>query len=76
MLTCTLQFVIHECFREKILRLAHDTLMSGHSGIKKTVHRVLNKLLCPGVCGDVSRFCKYCDICQRLFRKVVSLKSL
>ena len=39
----TLQFVIPESFREKVLRLAHETLMSGHLGIKKTMDRVLTE---------------------------------
>ena len=26
-------------------------------------------LFWPGVCGDVARFCKFCDICQRTIRK-------
>ena len=30
----TLQLVIPESFREKVLRLAHEPLMSGHLGIK------------------------------------------
>ena len=30
----TLQLVIPESFHEKVLRLAHETLMSGHLGIK------------------------------------------
>ena len=58
----TLQLVIPESFREKVLRLAHETLMSGHLGIKKTMDRVLTEFFWPGVCGDVSRFCKSCDI--------------
>ena len=37
----TLQLVISESFREKVLRLAHETLMSGHLCIKKTMDRVL-----------------------------------
>ena len=43
--------------------------MSGHLGIKKTMDRVLTEFLWPGVCGDVSRFCKSCDICQRTIQK-------
>ena len=39
----TLQFVIPESFREKVLRFAHETLMSGHLGIKKTMGRVLTE---------------------------------
>ena len=61
----TLQLVIPESFREKVSRLAHETLMSGHLGIKKTMDRVSTELFWPGVCGDVSRFRKSCDICQR-----------
>ena len=65
----TLQLVIPERFREKVLRLAHETLMSGHVGIKRTMDRVLTEFFWPGVCGDVSRFCKSCDICQRTIQK-------
>ena len=31
--------------------------------------RVLTEFFWPGVCGDVSRFCKSCDICQRTIQK-------
>ena len=43
--------------------------MSGHLGIKKTMDRVLTEFFWPGVCGDVSRFCKSCIICQRTIQK-------
>ena len=65
----TLQLVIPESFREKVLRLAHETLMSGHLGIRKTMDRVLTEFFWPGVCGDVSRFCKSCAIRQRIIQK-------
>ena len=52
----TLQLVILEGFREKVLRLAHETLMSGHLGIKKTLDRVVSEFFWPGVCGNVARF--------------------
>ena len=65
----TLQLVIPEGFREEVLRLAHETLMSGHLGIKKTLDRVVSEFFWPGVCGDVARFCKSCDTCQRTIQK-------
>ena len=65
----TLQLVIPESFRERVLRLAHETLMSGHLGIKKTMDRVLTAFFWPVVCVDVSRFCKSCDICLRTIQK-------
>ena len=56
-------------FREKVLRLAHETLLTEHLGIKKTLDRVVSEFFCPGVCGDVARFCKSSHICQRTIRK-------
>ena len=55
--------------REKVLRLAHETLLTEHLGIKKTLGRVVSEFFWPGVCGDMARFCKSCDICQRTIQK-------
>ena len=57
----TLQLVVPEGFREKVLRLALETLL--------TLDRVLSEFFWLGGCGDVARFCKSCDICQRTIRK-------
>ena len=67
-----MQLVIPESFREKVLRLAHETLMSGHSGIKKTMDRALTEFVWPGVSGDVSRFdfINLVIFVKGLFRKV------
>ena len=65
----TLQLVAPEGFREKVLRLAHKTLLTEHLGIKKTLDRVVSEFFLPGVCGDVARFCKSCNICRRTIRK-------
>ena len=37
--------------------------------MKKTLNRVLAECFWPGICGDVARFCKSCDICQRTNQK-------
>ena len=39
----TLQLVIPVGFREKVLRLAHETLLTEHMGIKKTLDRVVSE---------------------------------
>ena len=65
----TLQLVVPEGFRENVLRVAHETLLTEHLGIKKTLDRVVSEFFWPGVCGDVARFCKSCDICQRTIQK-------
>ena len=43
--------------------------MAGHLGIIKTIDRVVPEFFWPGVCDDMTRFCKSCDICQRTFQK-------
>ena len=50
----TLQLVVPVGFREKVLRLAHETLLTEHLGIKKTLDRVVSEFFWPGVCGDVA----------------------
>ena len=42
----TLQLVVPEGFREKVMRLTHETLMSGHLGTKKTLDRVVAAFFC------------------------------
>ena len=41
----TRQLVVPESFREKVIRLAYETLMSGHLGTKKTLDRVVAEFL-------------------------------
>ena len=65
----TLQLVIPEGSREKVWKLTHETLISGHLGVQKTLDRVISKFLYPGVCGDVARFYKSCGIFQRTIQK-------
>ena len=44
--------------------------MSCHLGTNKTFDRVVAEgFFWPGICGDVARFCKSCDICQRTIQK-------
>ena len=54
------QIVVPRVYRPEILNLAHDTPMSGHLGINKTYHKILNHFYWPGLKSDVSQFCKSC----------------
>ena len=63
-----LQLVVPEGFREKFLRLAHETLLTENLGIKKTLGRVLSEFFFFFF-FVWSLFCKSCDICQRTNRK-------
>ena len=45
----TLQLVVPEGFHKKVMRLAHETLMSGHLGTKKILDRVVAEFFWPGI---------------------------
>ena len=55
--------------REKVLRLADDCILSRHQGIKKTYERVIANFYWPGVHGNVVRYSRSCDTCQRRVAK-------
>lgn len=58
------QIVIPSEYRQYILYLAHEHVLSGHLGVTKTYHRILRHFFWPGLKRDVARFCRTCHICQ------------
>ena len=40
--TANHQIVVPRAYRPKVLNLGHETSMSGHLGINKTYHKILN----------------------------------
>ena len=63
------QLVVPRPFRQAVLSLAHEGIMSGHQGIGKTTEKILTCFFWPGIHADVVRFCRSCDICQRTVQK-------
>jgi hypothetical protein len=51
--------------RLKILHDCHDSRVSGHLGVKKTVARISQYYYWPGLRSSVSEYIRTCDICQR-----------
>ena len=58
------QIVVPKIYRSEILSLAHETPMSGHLGVNKTYHKILNHFYWPGLKSDVSNYCRSCHTCQ------------
>ena len=58
------QIVVPQVYRQEIIKLAHDTPMAGHLGVKKTSFKILQHFYWPGLNKDVSEFCKSCHECQ------------
>ena len=58
------QIVVPRAYRSEILNLPHETPMSGHLGVNKTYHKILNHFFWPGLKSDVSQHCKSCHTCR------------
>ena len=63
------QLVVPKKLREVVMKLAHESIMSGHLATSRTISRVLSEFYWPGVQSDIKRFCRSCDICQRTVYK-------
>ena len=57
--------MIPRTLRAQVLKVGHETILSGHQGVKKMLDRIMLNLFWPGIYGDVKRYCASCDICQR-----------
>lgn len=60
------QIVIPTCYRKRMLFQAHDSPLSGHLGVTKTLSRIRNYFFWPGMRKDVEYYCKTCETCQRV----------
>ncbi len=65
----TRQIVVPTALRKRVMELAHESIVGGHLGSKKTMDRITSAFFWPGINGDVTRFCRSCDTCQRTIPK-------
>ena len=65
----TKQLMLPSGMRNGVISLGHDSIMSGHLGIARTCDRIRTNFYWPGLQGDVARYCKSCDTCQRSIPK-------
>ena len=56
------QIVVPRTYRPEIMNLAHETPISGHLGVNKTYHKILNHFFWPGF--SALQHCKSCLTCQ------------
>ena len=67
----SLQLVIPSSLTHSVINLAHESLrVLNHGGRKETISKVLDEFYWPGVCREVTQFCKSCAICQRTTRNI------
>jgi hypothetical protein len=54
-----------QSLRTRILFECHDAALGGHLGTAKTVQAVTRQFFWPGMQGDITRYVRSCDACQR-----------
>lgn len=59
------QVVLPKQLRDDVLSVSHDTLLAGHLGVNKTLSRIKSHFYWPGMTGDVSRYVRSCEACQK-----------
>ena len=68
------QVVVPSCYRNEILRVAHDIPLAGHLGIRKTQSRIMQHFYWPKLHKDVVNYCKTCHTCQMIGKSHPSVK--
>ena len=62
----SLQLVVPSSLTHSIMNLAHESRkVVNHRGRKETISKVLKEFYWPGVCREVTQFCRSCAICQK-----------
>ncbi len=51
--------------RALVLSIAHDVPLAGHLGTNKTKGRILTSYYWPGIFGEIAKYCKTCEVCQK-----------
>ena len=63
------QILVLKDLRKKVMEVAHDTMLAGHMGVKKTEDQILTNFYWSGFHQDVTKFCRSCNVCQRMTSK-------
>ena len=63
------QVVVPKELRIHVMGLAHESMMGGHLGVKKTMDKIQASFYWPGIHGDITRYCRSCDVCQKTLSK-------
>ena len=62
----SLQLVVPSSLTHSVMILPHESQkVVNHRGRKETISKVLDEFYWPGVCREVTQFCRSCATCQR-----------
>ena len=63
------QLVVPKILRDKVLEVAHNSILGCHMASRRTLARIETSFYWPGINSDVKRYCMSCDTCQRTVAK-------
>ena len=63
------QIMVPKILRRKVMEVAHDSIFGEHLEIKKTKDRIQTNFYWPDMQGDITSFCRSCDVCQKTTAK-------
>ncbi|XP_055997762.1 uncharacterized protein LOC125654613 [Ostrea edulis] len=63
------QLIVPSKYRDTVMKLAHESIMSGHLAVSRTTARIQSEFYWPGINSDIRRFVQSCDVCQRTISK-------
>ena len=69
------QLMIPKSFRESVLNIAHSSVLGGHLGTDNTRKKIISSFFWPGILGDIVRYCRSCEQCQRTLSKGLVRKA-
>ena len=63
------QLIVPEQYRELVMQLAHESMLTGHLSVTSSVHKVLSEYYWPGIYRDVKRFVQSCEVCKNVLHE-------
>ena len=63
------QLIVPEQYRELVMQMAHESILTGHLSVTSSVHKVLSEYYWPGIYRDVKRFVQSCEVCKSVLHE-------
>ena len=63
------QLIVPEQYRELVMQLAHESMLTGHLSVTSSVHKVLSEYYWPGIYRDVKRYVQSCEVCNSVLHE-------
>ena len=63
------QLIVPEQYLELVMQLAHESILTGHLSVMRSVHKVLSEYYWPGIYRNVKRYVQSCEVCNSVLHE-------